>query len=62
MNPDDYVLRVRSLDPAIIAVAPSPKESQPRVIAIGHGEGELLQVRFRETVFINKIVMIQNNE
>ncbi|CAL4069120.1 unnamed protein product [Meganyctiphanes norvegica] len=42
--PAHYNLRVRSLDPNIVAVAPSPRTAQPRVIAIGHGEGDLLQV------------------
>ncbi|XP_063595333.1 transmembrane protein 132E-like [Penaeus indicus] len=39
-----YVLRVRSLDPGVVAVAPSPRTAQPRIIAIGHGEGDLLEV------------------
>ncbi|KAK7080407.1 hypothetical protein SK128_027623, partial [Halocaridina rubra] len=42
--PTHYNLRVRSLDPGVVAVAPSPRTAQPRVIAIGHGEGELLEV------------------
>ncbi|XP_068219709.1 transmembrane protein 132E [Palaemon carinicauda] len=39
-----YTLTVRSLDPGVVAVAPSPRTAQPRVIAIGHGEGDLLEV------------------
>ena len=44
LPPEHYGLRVRSLDPEVVAVAPSPRSSQPRVIAIGPGKGELLQV------------------
>ncbi|XP_069940506.1 transmembrane protein 132E [Cherax quadricarinatus] len=42
--PSHYSLRVRSLDPGVVAVAPSPRTAQPRVIAIGHGTGDLLEV------------------
>lgn len=42
--PSHYNLRVRSLAPDIVAVAPSPHSAQPRVIAIGHGSGDLLEV------------------
>nr|XP_045599953.1 uncharacterized protein LOC123759127 [Procambarus clarkii] len=42
--PSHYSLRVRSLDPEVVAVAPSPRTAQPRVIAIGHGTGDLLEV------------------
>lgn len=45
LPPEHYGLRVRSLDPQVVAVAPSPRSSQPRVIAIGPGQGDLLQVR-----------------
>ncbi|KAF2345103.1 Transmembrane protein family 132 middle domain, partial [Trinorchestia longiramus] len=38
-----YGLRVRSLDPKVVEVAPSPRSSQPRVIAIGPGHGDLIQ-------------------
>lgn len=44
MRPETFSLKVRSLDPSVVAVAPSPSEAQPRVIAIGQGEGNILQV------------------
>ena len=45
-----YTLRVISLDSKVVEVAPSPRAAQPRVIALGHGEGDLLQV---STIVIN---------
>ncbi|KAG7153695.1 Transmembrane protein 132E-like, partial [Homarus americanus] len=47
--PSHYTLRVRSLDPGVVAVAPSPRTAQPRVIAIGHGAGDLLEVSLEVT-------------
>ncbi|RXG71113.1 Transmembrane protein [Armadillidium vulgare] len=47
MHPDAFSLTVTSLDSSVVAVAPSPSEAQPRVIAIGHGEGDLLQVSLK---------------
>ncbi|KAK3864678.1 hypothetical protein Pcinc_029653 [Petrolisthes cinctipes] len=47
--PSHYNLRVRSLAPDIVAVAPSPHSAQPRVIAIGHGSGDLLEVSLEVT-------------
>ena len=43
----DYALHVRSLDPSVVAEAPSQKVAQPRVLAIGHGQGDLLQVKHK---------------
>ncbi|XP_048519028.1 transmembrane protein 132E-like [Dendroctonus ponderosae] len=40
----DYHLVVESLDPAVVAFAPMVASHHPRVIAVGEGSGDLLQV------------------
>lgn len=40
----DYHLVVESLDPEVVAFAPMVASHHPRVIAIGEGSGDLLQV------------------
>ena len=46
VDPDDFYLGVKSLDPSAIAFAPASVESahrwNPRVVAIGEGEGKIL--------------------
>lgn len=44
VNPRDYYLAVKSLEPRIIALAPSRDARYPRVIAVGSGRGKLLRV------------------
>ena len=44
MNPTDYHLTVKSLDPSVIAFAPTEGAEHPRVIAVGTGQGKLLRV------------------
>jgi len=43
-EPDHYYLAVDSLNPHVIAFAPVSGTSDPRVIAVGEGEGDLLSV------------------
>lgn len=40
----DYHLVVESLDPEVVAFAPMVASRHPRVIAVGEGNGDLLQV------------------
>lgn len=40
----DYHLVVESLDPEVVAFAPMVASHHPRVIAVGEGNGDLLQV------------------
>lgn len=40
----DYYLVVESLDPEVVAFAPMVASHHPRVIAVGEGNGDLLQV------------------
>ena len=44
INPSDYYLSVQSLDNSIIAFAPMENSNNPRVIALGSGQGKLLRV------------------
>ena len=47
VNPNDFYLGVKSLDPSAIAFAPASAGSahrwNPRVVAIGEGEGKILR-------------------
>ena len=47
VNPNDFYLGVKSLDPSAIAFAPASSGSahrwNPRVVAIGEGEGKILR-------------------
>ena len=48
MNPNDFFLGVKSLDPSTIAFAPTsgtPRSRRwnPRVVAIGEGKGKILR-------------------
>ena len=47
VDPDDFYLGVKSLDPTAIAFAPASAGSahrwNPRVVAIGEGEGKILR-------------------
>lgn len=40
----DYHLVVESLDPEVVAFAPMVASHHPRVIAVGEGSGDLLQI------------------
>jgi hypothetical protein len=44
IDPAHYYLTVDSLNPHVIAFAPVAGSTDPRVIAVGRGEGELLQL------------------
>lgn len=43
VDPEDYYLAIKSLDPDVIALAPSRDARYPRVIAVGSGRGQLLR-------------------
>jgi hypothetical protein len=43
VNPNDFYLSVKSLDPDVIAFAPTSGSRHPRVIAVGDGAGRLLR-------------------
>jgi hypothetical protein len=44
VDPEDYYLAIKSLEPDVIALAPSRDARYPRVIAVGSGQGQLLRV------------------
>ncbi|XP_078680124.1 transmembrane protein 132B-like isoform X2 [Branchiostoma floridae x Branchiostoma belcheri] len=44
---NEYSIKVSSLNPRVVALSPSKTHTIPRVIATGHGKGDLLEVELR---------------